>query len=275
MNYPSSKRKYMHMKYILSIPLFLSFFFLNEPFYAQDSKKEPHSGTVTDFDGNVYHWVRIGRQKWIVENLRTTHYTDGEAIPLVESVGDWQSMERWDKAYCFYDTSNVMDNKAYKRELFGALYTWAAATRGQNTDSLNLTGVQGVCPSGWYIPANKDWEELAYVASIKNGVIREVNGRNFAGMRLKSKGNIEDGTGVWPKELKHYGTNETGFSGVPGGKRSHSGWFGNIGGYGIWWSSERLGVGEAFIWVLCCDNDIIEKLTLQIRGATSVRCVSY
>jgi len=97
---------------------------------------------VTDIDGNVYHTVIIGSQVWMVENLKTTKYRNGESIPKV--IG-----ETWDNlttgAYCIYDDNE--DN----RIIYGLLYNWYAVSDNRN-----------ICPEGWHIPTIEEWRTLAH-----------------------------------------------------------------------------------------------------------------
>ncbi len=117
------------------------------------------SGTLTDVDGNNYIWVGIGAQAWMAENLKTTKYADGTNIPTVidgnnsgDSSDEWAALENnnTDKAYCWYD-----DDIANK-DLYGAYYTYAAATNGDNSG----TNVQGACPDGWHLPSKAEWSDL-------------------------------------------------------------------------------------------------------------------
>ncbi|KPJ98607.1 MAG: hypothetical protein AMJ60_07710, partial [Desulfobacterales bacterium SG8_35] len=112
------------------------------------------SDPVTDIDGNTYNTVVIGEQIWMAENLKVIHYSNGDPIPLVEGAPEWDTMSSWVKAYCWYD------NNPNIGEVFGALYTWAAAMNGQPSSDNNPSGVQGVCPSGWHLPSDEEWKQL-------------------------------------------------------------------------------------------------------------------
>ena len=96
--------------------------------------------TVTDYDGNVYQTIQIGQQCWMKENLRTTHYADGDIIPI--------------GAACYYPNGNAGNKSQY-----GLLYTWYAATRNVSSVS-NPSGVQGACPYGWHVPSDAEWDQL-------------------------------------------------------------------------------------------------------------------
>ena len=56
---------------------------------------------VVDYDGNEYDVVEIGTQLWLVQNLKVTHYNDGEAIPNVEDGTTWAELTTG--ALCAYN----------------------------------------------------------------------------------------------------------------------------------------------------------------------------
>ncbi len=76
------------------------------------------AGTVTDVDGNEYQTVRIGNQVWMAENLRTTKYNDGTAIPLVTDSAAWAALTT--PGYCNY--SNTTNANIIKK--YGSFYNW-------------------------------------------------------------------------------------------------------------------------------------------------------
>jgi uncharacterized protein (TIGR02145 family) len=170
----------------------------------------------TDIDNNKYPVIRIGQQYWIARNLRATRYANGAPIWSVSNSTEWYNLTESGKGYCWYNNDSISYAKTY-----GALYTWAAATRGSDGSNLNPSGVQGVCPTGWHLPSDAEWVVL----------INNLGGPSKAGGKLKETGyrhwltpNIE-------------ATNRTGFTALPGGYRSYKGSFYNMGAYGTWWTA--------------------------------------
>ena len=92
-------------------------------------------GTVTDIDGNVYETVQIGQQLWMAENLKVTHYNNGDDL----SVG-------------FSDNSGsyvIYDNNIDNIEIYGNLYNWYAVDDDRD-----------ICPEGWHVPSVDEFELL-------------------------------------------------------------------------------------------------------------------
>ncbi len=98
----------------------------------------PPSGTVTDYDGNVYETVTIGQQTWLKENLRSLHYADGTPI----------------------DSVFAYDNNESNAAIWGRLYNWEAVMNGAAPSNGNPSGVQGVCPDGWHLPSKAEFQQL-------------------------------------------------------------------------------------------------------------------
>ena len=105
--------------------------------------------TLTDYDGNVYATVQIGIQCWMKENLRTTHFANGTAIPT----NDHTSAS---VPYRYCPNNNVANVPEY-----GYLYNWKAVMHQSSSSNANPSEVQGVCPIGWHVPSNVEWTQLA------------------------------------------------------------------------------------------------------------------
>lgn len=225
-----------------------------------------YSGTLTDYDGNMYNWIGIGIQAWMAENLKVTHYADGTPIQLVENGSSWAALPDYNKAYCWYD--NSIDN----RDTYGCLYNWAAAMNGAASSDANPSGVQGVCPDGWHLPSDSEWKQLEMFLGMSQEVADELGfyrGTDEGG-KLK-----ETGTDHWisPNILA---TNEYGFTALPGGLRNYFGSFANVGEYGYWWSSSEGSSSLPFIRILSTHYADIGRYndSASDKGSGfSVRCV--
>ncbi len=204
-----------------------------------------------DFDDNNYAVVEIGTQLWMAENLKTTHYSEGAAIPLVEDTYAWKALSITDKAYCYYN-NNLLGVAA---DTYGALYTWPAATNGETGGG----NIQGACPEGWHLPNDTEWTELIENTS---GLVWE------AGGKLKSTC-----LSLW-EEPNLGATNEAGFSAIPGGYRNfYDGLFYLLGETGGWWSSTEDDVSWAWSHHMWFDYTNVFHVTYGKPGGLSVRCV--
>lgn len=107
-------------------------------------------GTVTDYDQNEYATVVIGNQCWMRENLRTTHFADGTAISAGQTTSDLTPL--------YYNPATV----GAETHIFGLLYNLRAARHASHdsfTDD-NPSGMQGICPDGWHLPSNAEFEQM-------------------------------------------------------------------------------------------------------------------
>jgi uncharacterized protein (TIGR02145 family) len=197
------------------------------------------SGTVKDADGNVYHTVKIGTQTWTVENLKTTHYNDGTAIPNVTNTSSWANLTT--EAYCWYDNNSVTNKKTY-----GALYNWYAVNTGR------------LAPKGWHMPTDAEWDTLA----------EYLGGASVAGGALKDTGTV-----YW--ESPNTGaTNSSGFSALPGGYRLYYGRFLDVGYSSYWWSATAIDASYAYgRYLLLCNFSTLFRYYDYKSCGFSVRLV--
>ena len=207
---------------------------------------------VTDYDGNVYSTVKIGNQVWMKENLKTTHYANGTAIPLVTDNTAWANLgdNNTDDAYCYYNNDANSE--------YGALYTWAAAMNGTGSSIANPSGVQGVCPAGWHLPSDAEWTEL-------NDYL---GGTSVAGGKLK-----ETGTTHW-NSPNTGATDESGFSALPGGIRHHNnGSFNSIYQGGACFSTTEVSGTNTWSHELSYSSAEAFRYNINKSYGCSVRCL--
>ena len=215
--------------------------------------------SISDYDGNSYPVIKIGRQCWMAENLKTSHYADGTSIPHVTSNIVWDSLSVYEKAYSSYS------NSSFNFDNYGALYTWAAAMKGESSLGSQLNRVQGVCPDGWYLPTDNAWDELANNINLQQGIYeRDYWFWKGIGGHLKT-------TTGWNNMGN--GTNDYGFNGLSSGKRNFSGEFSLLTETAYWWTSSEADVDHAITRKLFFRNDNFFNFEHRKDNGFSVRCI--
>ena len=191
-------------------------------------------GTMTDIDGNTYKTIQIGSQTWMAENLKTTRFRNGDPIPLVTGNDQWKTLTT--AAYCNYD------NEEDYSLIYGRLYNGFAVN-----DSRNLA------PQGWHIPGDAEWTTLE----------NSLGGYSSAANKLK-----ETGTSHWNNGI---GTNESGFTALPGGFRDgtiYGGPFYNLAIVTYLWSNTLSGTTNMYYRSLMFNRPFADR-----HYGMSVRCV--
>lgn len=220
-----------------------------------ENKNEPDS--VTDIDGNVYQIVKIGDQWWMAENLKVTHYRNGEAILNITDNGEWSNLSTG--AYCIrYNNSDNIDT-------YGLLYNWYAVDDSRN-----------IAPTGWHVPSDEEFKILENYL-IANGYNWDgTTTENKIGKSLASKTGWHSSPDVGDVGNEISTNNTSGFSALGGGYRlGSSGAFNDfIGFYGRWWSSTLSDSSEAFGAGLSYNSSIFEhKKYHDKRYGCSIRLV--
>jgi uncharacterized protein (TIGR02145 family) len=186
---------------------------------------------------------------WASTNLDVSTYRDGTAIPRVEDGATWEKLTTG--AYSYYNN----DSTTYAA-IYGKLYNWYAVAGIHDNDP--NTANKTLAPEGWHVPTDSEWTMLTDY----------LGGESVAGGKMK-----EAGLAHW-KSPNAGATNESGFSGLPGGLRDSNGTFYSIGSYGHWWSSSEHNTTNAWYRNLNTFRMAISSGTFinKVNGH-SVRCL--
>ncbi len=210
--------------------------------------EEGGTGTVTDIDGNVYQTIKIGDQWWMMENLKVTHYRNGDPIPHVTDGSTWGALSTG--AYCEYDNNSV--NVA----TYGRLYNWYAVADSRN-----------IAPEGWHVPTDEELKQLEMYLGMSQA---EADGTGWRGTDEGGKLK-ETGTTHW-NSPNEGATNESGFTALPGGYR-YSGPFYDMGYLAYFWSSSEYSSDYAWFRRLYYNSSQVYRSNDLKPLGFSVRCV--
>jgi len=186
----------------------------------------------------VYKEIIIGNQVWMTENLNVDKFRNGDSILEIKSTEEWRKAGvNQQPAWCYYNNDPDNAEKHFK------LYNWYA-----------VNDPRVLAPKGWHIPTKDEWTEL----------INYLGGETRACRKIKNTKGWEGG---------YNGTNESGFSGIPGGCRKFDGTFSSIGQEANWWSSSEDNIENAFYRSLINDFAFIHTVTYGKANGFSVRCI--
>ena len=210
-------------------------------------------GTVTDIDGNVYETIQIGEQLWMAQNLKVTHYNNGDEMPNLTINNDWTSASIG--AYSDYD------NNPTNSETYGKLYNW-----------YTVNDERGICPEGYHVPSDDEYSELEVYLGMSES---ETDIIGFRGTNEGSKlaGNSE----LWNIGVlvidPEFGT--SGFDALPAGYRVYSsGDFDTVGKHCYFWSSSENSNSHAWYRNLLYFNTRVYRNSPSKQSGFSIRCLA-
>ncbi len=192
---------------------------------------------VSDVNGNLYSTVIINGKEWMKENLRTSLYSTAKPILTGLSTSAWAASTAG--AYIVYDNN---DDNALS---YGNLYNWYA-----------VADPKGLCPTGWKVPSDTDWENLE----------NTLGGAIIAGGKLKAVSELWSSPNAGA-------TNESGFSALPGGKCNAEAVFDSLGIYGSFWSSTSYETKTAWTRGIGNGSARSYRSLQQKASGHSIRCI--
>lgn len=198
---------------------------------------ETEEDKMQDVEGNVYKTVRIGNQVWMAENLRVSHFKNGDVIKNVQANSAWNQSDS--AAYCTYSNSNMYD------KIYGKLYNWHC-----------INDERGLAPKGWHIPSETEIVEL----------IEFLASDTSAAALMK-----EAGTSHWVTYTDSSST--IGFRALPGGYRMDDGSFHTLKSNAYFWTETAS--YEMFHWSprLFRNFADVKRESYYMKYGLSVRCI--
>jgi len=221
--------------------------------------------TLTDArDGKTYNTVLIGTQCWMKENLAY--------LPSVSPSNLGSATTPFYYVYDYQGTDVTAAKATTNYQTYGVLYNWPAAMDGQASSNSVSSGVQGICPDGWYLPGDEEWKILEGEVDSQFGYPDPV--WNNSGWRgTDAGGNLKEaGTTHW-NSPNTGATNSSGFAALPGGFRLSSGNFGHMYTYALFWSSAESSTNNAWARGLGHGYSNVNRVISFEGSGVSVRCL--
>lgn len=163
-------------------------------------------------------------------------------------------------------------NDSSNCDIYARLYDWSAVMQGEASSNDNPSGVQGVCPDGWHVPSDNEWQELEIYLGMSLSEAIDHGGRGTnEGSKLAGNANLWSDGALENNSL----FDASGFTALPGGDCDHNRAFECMGRYGNWYTSTEHASWTGCAWhrSLYYDTTRVFRHILGKEIGFSVRCV--
>jgi uncharacterized protein (TIGR02145 family) len=199
-------------------------------------------GIAKDIDSNFYNYTEIKGDIWMIQNLNTSRFQNGDTIERAITDDEWEDAHYNGRpAWCYYDNDSLFGNK------YGKIYNWYA-----------LNDPRGIAPEGWHVATKEEWVNL-----------RDSYGGEWnAGYHLKSESDdwLDGGKGI----------NDSRFSALPGGYRMSTGFF-SLKGKAAWYWTSKVETPDTpfsnYAPLLPSINNLLNITTRSYGDGVYIRCV--
>jgi uncharacterized protein (TIGR02145 family) len=212
--------------------------------------------SAVSFDGYSYPLVAIGSQCWFQENLRTAHYRNGDPIPGGLSDAEWTSTMAG--AQAVYGEGVVAAGESDS--------SVNLALRGRVYNGFSVLDNRSICPNGWHVPSDFDWQTLEMSVGISPAEVVNLGWRGAdSGAAIKASN----------QDVPNWnGLNSSGLSLTPDGDRSAvSGIYGSMGEFGLYWTATPHGETLWSRYLRTVDNQVHRGASDLVNYGFAIRCL--
>jgi uncharacterized protein (TIGR02145 family) len=218
-------------------------------------------------DSRAYQTIQFGSQCWMAENLAYLPHITDEAV--------WGSDTESQYSVHSYvpgsGNETIAGAKATDEYItYGALYNWPAIMDGAVGSNANPGYIKGICPAGWHIPGDAEWQVLEIHLGMTQS---DAGSTGWRGINQGSK--LAGNTELWNdgplRSNVEFGT--SGFNGLPAGFRGSCGAFYSLNSGGGWWTAAEVSELNSWLRYLDMYNTGISRNERLKQAAYPVRCV--
>ena len=204
-------------------------------------------GSTVEYHGHSYTTLEMGSQCWFQENLRSDLYANGQPLETGLTDTDWTNSQT--------GAFTLADGDSAGYEIYGLLYNGYA-----------IQDPRGLCPWGWHVPSDQDWMAAEVFVGLDPAEAEETGSR---GEDISIASRFKANSNLWTS----MGTNSSGFTALPAGRRMSNGDLQGVSNSAWFWSSSLDPNGGQWCRALLSGNDGINRVSPSSLEGYSVRCV--